>query len=61
VMEWLHSDGFGVMCDTAGWDQDWVEDVFMRVDDLTGHAREPVTRQCVDMLKRLTPIIGGGS
>ena len=58
VMAWIHSDRFVLMCETAGWDEDWVEDVFMRVDDITGFARGPIASQCVAMLKKLTPMGG---
>lgn len=54
VMVWVHSDDFNMMCEVAGWEMEWVEDVFMRVDDISGPARSSIANQCTDMMKRLT-------
>lgn len=55
VSEWVGTPGFILFCDLSGWNDDWVEDVFNRVDDIASAARGPVSDQCVQAMTDLTP------
>ena len=48
---WIRTDIFYEMCSFAGWSEEWLVDVFNRVDDLEGVVRREISDQCVHMLK----------
>jgi hypothetical protein len=55
VSEWVGTPGFILFCDLSGWNDDWVQDVFNRVDEIASAARGPVSSQCADAMADLTP------
>jgi|TARA_R110000851_G_scaffold19907_1_gene60676 hypothetical protein len=55
VSEWVGTPGFILFCDISGWNDDWVQDVFRRVDEIASPARGPVSSQCVKAMIDLTP------
>tara|TARA_R110002167_G_scaffold30828_3_gene101851 strand:- start:845 stop:1138 length:294 start_codon:yes stop_codon:yes gene_type:complete len=55
VSEWVGTPGFILFCDISGWNDDWVQDVFKRIDDIPTAARGPVSSQCVRAMGDLTP------
>ena len=55
VSEWIGTPGFVLFCDISGWNDDWVQDVFRRVDEIASPARGPVSSQCVKAMIDLTP------
>jgi len=55
VSEWVGTPGFILFCDLSGWNDDWVQDVFNRVNDIASAARGPVSSQCIQAMTDLPP------
>lgn len=54
VWNWVNSEGFEQVRGWAGWDDDWILDVFRGVYNLNKSVRKRVTHECVLMLKTLS-------
>lgn len=52
-MEWIKHGNFAQICDVCGWEEEWVADLFNRVNECEGVVREPITKQCVKMINGL--------
>lgn len=51
VCSWIKTRHFEEMCSFAGWSDEWMVDVFRRVDELEGEVRKSISDQCIHMLK----------
>lgn len=51
VLSWLGGPKFPYICQCAGWEYDWVSELFTSIISLSKSVRKPVTRDCVEMLK----------
>ena len=53
VISFIKSKNFDGMCSLAGWEPDWLLDVFSSVDHLGANVKAKVTRQTIDLIEGL--------
>ncbi len=51
VRTWLGTSKFSYCCELAGWEFDWVSELFTSIESLPDSVRKPITLDCVEMLK----------
>ena len=55
VSEWIGTPGFVLFCDISGWNDDWVQEVFERVDEIDSPSRGAISSQCAKAMESMPP------
>jgi hypothetical protein len=53
VMKFIHGKNFHGMCSLAGWEPEWLLDVFSSVDHLGDNVKPKITRETIDLIEGL--------
>jgi hypothetical protein len=52
-MKFIHGKNFHGMCSLAGWEPEWLLDVFSSVDHLGDNVKPKITRETIDLIEGL--------